>query len=116
MFMATIVGETKLCVKVLLGKLVDGDFKDFFEKPCYYQMKWLKTTLKSLQAILEDVDEENIPNLIVGHWLYKLKYAVLEVDYLFDEISSETLQSKLEEVAEYGTLTPTSPLERLNSE
>ncbi|GAU39298.1 hypothetical protein TSUD_119030 [Trifolium subterraneum] len=111
--MATMLRETKLSVTVLFKKIFTPQFADNFRGPKLHIEK-LNKTLVSLQTLLVYIQEKQIPNLIVGYWLYNLRDAVFEIDNLFDQINTEPLQSsKLEadDDDEYQTLTPpTSPL------
>jgi len=103
--MEVIKGEKLLSlstsVKVLLDMLVSSELMDNFRitKLDVSLLKKLKTTLVSvLIALNDDAD--------VKEWLDMLRYAVLEVENLFDEINTEALRCKVE--AQYQTITPTS--------
>ncbi|WJX36700.1 hypothetical protein P8452_24549 [Trifolium repens] len=126
--MATIVGEKLLSVsvKVLLEKIVSVDFVDNFrsiELDVSF-LKKLKTTLMWVQDILndDDVEEKRFTNPDVKNWLDMLRFAVFEVDCLFDAINSEASRRKVE--AAYDILISSSfvlksifsPFKRLNTE
>ncbi|RHN65658.1 putative P-loop containing nucleoside triphosphate hydrolase, leucine-rich repeat domain, L [Medicago truncatula] len=103
--MATIVGEGILSasVKLLLQKIVSGEFINFFRnmKLDVPLLDKLKITLLSLQAVLNDAEEKQIANSAVKEWLNMLQDAVFEAEDLFDEINTESLRCRVE--AEYET-------------
>ncbi|RHN65655.1 putative P-loop containing nucleoside triphosphate hydrolase, leucine-rich repeat domain, L [Medicago truncatula] len=108
--MATIVGEAFLTasLKVLLQKIVSGEFADLFRstKLDVPLLEKLNITLMSLQAVLNDAEEKQITNPAVKQWLDLLRDAVFEADNLLDEINTEALRCKVE--AGYETQTATT--------
>jgi len=105
--MATIVGEGILSasMKLLLQKIVSGEFINFFRsmKLDVPLLDKLKITLLSLQAVLNDAEEKQITNSAVKEWLNMLQDAVFDAEDLFDEINTESLRCKVK--AEYETQT-----------
>ncbi|XP_070680540.1 putative disease resistance RPP13-like protein 1 [Malus domestica] len=55
----------------------------------------------TLHAVLNDAEEKQIVNPVVGSWLNELKHAVFDAEDLLNEIDAEALSSKVE--AEYQT-------------
>ncbi|KAJ1399775.1 P-loop containing nucleoside triphosphate hydrolase [Sesbania bispinosa] len=97
--MATIVAEAFLSasVEVLLDKIISPEFMNFFRnrKLDVSLLEKMKTTLLSLQAVLNDAEEKQITNPAVKEWLDKLRDAVFEADELMDEINTEALRCKV---------------------
>ncbi|XP_045823582.1 putative disease resistance protein At3g14460 isoform X2 [Trifolium pratense] len=101
--MATIVAEAVLSafVEVLLEKMISHEFINFIrtKKLNVSLLENLKTTLLSLQSILNDAEEKQITNHAVKQWLENLRDVVFEADDLFDKINTEAIRCKVE--AEY---------------
>ncbi|KAK2439752.1 putative disease resistance RPP13 protein [Trifolium repens] len=101
--MATIVAEAFLSafVEVLLEKMLTHEFINFFRTKKFdvSLLENLKTTLLSLQSILNDAEEKQITNHAVKQWLENLRDVVFEADDLFDKINTEAIRCKVE--AEY---------------
>ncbi|KAJ1388215.1 P-loop containing nucleoside triphosphate hydrolase [Sesbania bispinosa] len=92
-------------VKVLLDKIISREFVNFFrsQKLDVSLLEKLKTTLLSLQAVLNDAEEKQMTDPYVKEWLDKLRDIVAEADNLLDEINTEALRCKVE--AEYQSQT-----------
>ncbi|CAK8565937.1 unnamed protein product [Lathyrus sativus] len=101
--MATIVAEAFLSafVEVLLEKMISHEFIDFFrrKKLDVSLLEKLKTTLLTLQSILNDAEEKQITNHAVKQWLENLRDLVFQADDLFDKINTQALRCKVK--AEY---------------
>ncbi|KAJ1442543.1 P-loop containing nucleoside triphosphate hydrolase [Sesbania bispinosa] len=97
--MATIVAEAFLSasIEVLLDKIISPKLKNFFQnkKLDVSLLEKLKTTLLSLQAVLNDVEEKQITNPTVKKWLDSLRDVVFEADDLLDEINTKALSRKV---------------------
>ncbi|KAJ1432540.1 P-loop containing nucleoside triphosphate hydrolase [Sesbania bispinosa] len=97
--MATIVAEAILSasVELLIAKIISPELKNFFRnrKIDVSLLDKLKTTLLTLQVVLNDAEEKQIKNPVVKEWLDKLRDVVFEADDLFDEINTEALRFKV---------------------
>ncbi|XP_058721862.1 putative disease resistance RPP13-like protein 1 [Vicia villosa] len=115
--MATIVAEAFLSafVEVLLEKMISHEFIDFFrpKKLDVSLLENLKTTLLSLQSILNDAEEKQITNHAVKQWLENLRDVVFQADDLFDKINTEALRYKVE--AEYQRKTVSAKMKNIFS-
>ncbi|CAL5201204.1 unnamed protein product [Lathyrus oleraceus] len=115
--MATIVAEAFLSafVEVLLEKIISHEFIDFFrrKKLDVSLLEKLKTTLLSLQSILNDAEEKQITNHAVKQWLENLRDVVFEADDLFDKINTEALRYKVK--AEYQRKTVSAKVKNIFS-
>jgi len=85
-------------VKILLDKIVAGEFIDFVQswKLDVALLEKLKITLLSLQAVLHDAEDKQITNPNVKEWLHRLQDAVFEAENLFDQINTKALKCKVE--------------------
>ncbi|KAL5074038.1 hypothetical protein RYX36_013022 [Vicia faba] len=74
--MATIVRGTLISnsVKLLLKKLVSTEFEDNFRSTKLDVLKKLKTTLRWVQNILNDAEEQQFTNPDFKNWLNTLRY------------------------------------------
>jgi len=83
------VSETVLstCVKVMLNKIVSSEFMDNYRKTKLDipLLEKLQTELLSFEVVSND------DAVSVHEWLNRLKNAVVNVNYLFGDINSETL-------------------------
>ncbi|XP_039688412.1 putative disease resistance RPP13-like protein 1 [Medicago truncatula] len=99
--MATIVAEAFLSafVEVLLEKMISHEFMNFFrcKKLDVSLLEKLKTTLLSLQSILNDAEEKQIRNHAVKQWLENLRDVIFQADDLFDKINTEALRCKVKD-------------------
>ncbi|KAF2300020.1 hypothetical protein GH714_006781 [Hevea brasiliensis] len=59
-------------------------------------LKKLKTTLISVNGLLDDAEEKEITKPAVKQWLDELKDAVYEADDFLDEVAYEALRSEME--------------------
>jgi len=115
--MATIVAEAFLSafVEVLLEKMISHEFMNFFrcKKLDVSLLEKLKTTLLSLQSILNDAEEKQIRNHAVKQWLENLRDVVFQADDLFDKINTEALRCKVK--AEYQGKTVSAKVKNMFS-
>jgi len=96
-------------VKKLLSKIVSSEFVDNYRttKLDVSLFENLKLILVKLQTVLQNAEEKWLPTQLtfLDNWFDTVRYAVSEVDSLFDEINTEALRCKAE--AEHQT-TPSS--------
>ena len=115
--MATIVAEAFLSafVEVLLEKMISHEFMNFFrcKKLDISLLEKIKTTLLSLQSILNDAEEKQIRNHAVKQWLENLRDVVFQADDLFDKINTEALRCKVK--AEYQRKTVSAKVKNMFS-
>ena len=60
------------------------------------EMERLKSTLSTIQAVLEDAEEQQVEDKAVRNWLGKLKDAAYDADDMLDEFMTEALPRKIE--------------------
>jgi Leucine-rich repeat (LRR) protein len=81
----------------MMDKLTSKEFLDYIKNKLNVPLlKQLETTLRILQAVLEDAEEKQINNPSVKQWLDDLKDAVFDVEDLLNEISYDSLRCKVE--------------------
>ena len=62
------------------------------------EVESLKTTLRDIQAVLEDAEKRQLSDAAVRKWLEKLKDASLDIDDLLDEwMTPSALKAKMED-------------------
>jgi len=85
-------------VQTLVEKLASKEFLDYIKntKLNVSLMKQLKTTLLTLQAVLDDAEQKQINNPAVKQWLDDLKDAVFDAEDLLNQISYDSLRCKVE--------------------
>ncbi|XP_027907127.1 putative disease resistance RPP13-like protein 1 [Vigna unguiculata] len=95
-----LVGEALISasVHILVEKIMSPEFRHLF---CSKEldpliMNKLKTTLLTLQAVLNDAEEKQITNPAVQDWLHELRDVVYDADNLVDVINTRVLQQKVE--------------------
>ncbi|KEH38203.1 LRR and NB-ARC domain disease resistance protein [Medicago truncatula] len=97
---AAMIGEAFLSaiVQTLVEKLVSTQFLDYIKntKLNVSLLRQLKTTLLTLQVVLDDAEEKQINNPAVKQWLDDLKDAIFDVEDLLNEISYDSLRCKVE--------------------
>uniref|UniRef100_A0A2N9EUR0 Disease resistance N-terminal domain-containing protein n=1 Tax=Fagus sylvatica TaxID=28930 RepID=A0A2N9EUR0_FAGSY len=59
------------------------------------ELKKLKNTVSTIQALLQDAEEQQEKNHQVGDWVMKLRDAVYDVDDLLCDFSTEELQRRV---------------------
>uniref|UniRef100_A0A2N9FUF6 Disease resistance N-terminal domain-containing protein n=1 Tax=Fagus sylvatica TaxID=28930 RepID=A0A2N9FUF6_FAGSY len=64
----------------------------------------MKNTVSTIQAILQDAEEQQVHNLQVRDWLMKLRDAVFDADDLLSEFSTHVLRQRVMGVIESCTL------------
>jgi DNA repair ATPase RecN len=97
---ATMIGGAFLSatVQTLVEKLASKEFLDYIKntKLNVSLLRQLKTTLLTLQAVLDDAEQKQINNPAVKQWLDDLKDAVFDAEDLFNQISYDSLRCKVE--------------------
>ncbi|RHN66305.1 putative P-loop containing nucleoside triphosphate hydrolase, leucine-rich repeat domain, L [Medicago truncatula] len=85
-------------VQTLVEKLASTEFLDYIKntKLNVSLLRQLKTTLLTLQVVLDDAEEKQINNPAVKLWLDDLKDAVFDAEDLLNEISYDSLRCKVE--------------------
>jgi len=85
-------------VQTLVEKLASKEFLDYIKntKLNVSLLRQLKTTLLTLQVVLDDAEEKQISNPAVKQWLDDLKDAVFDAEDLLNEISYDSLRCKVE--------------------
>ncbi|AES88176.1 putative P-loop containing nucleoside triphosphate hydrolase, leucine-rich repeat domain, L [Medicago truncatula] len=97
-------------IQTIADKLSSSEFRSFIRstKFNYSQLKELKTTLFSLQAVLVDAEQKQFNDLPVKQWLDDLKDAIFDTEDLLDLINYDALRCKVEK-------TPVDQLQNLPS-
>ncbi|XP_045823030.1 putative disease resistance RPP13-like protein 1 [Trifolium pratense] len=97
---ATMIGGAFLSatVQTLVEKLASKEFLDYIKntKLNVSLLRQLKTTLLTLQAVMDDAEEKQINNSAVKQWLDDLKDAVFDAEDLLNQISYDSLRCKVE--------------------
>jgi hypothetical protein len=90
-------------LQVLFDRMASRKFTDFFlgRKVTDGLLEKLETTLRSVNAVLEDAEEKQGTKTDVTKWLDDLKDAVYHADDILDEIATKAL--RLEVDAEFQT-------------
>jgi len=85
-------------VQTLVDKLASKEFRDYIKNTNLNVslLRQLKTTLITLQVVLDDAEEKQINNPSVKLWLDDLKDAVFDAEDLLNEISYDSLRCKME--------------------
>ncbi|KAF2305289.1 hypothetical protein GH714_003485 [Hevea brasiliensis] len=85
-------------LQVLFDRMASHEVLDFFRGRKLNEglLMKLKTTMISVNGLLDDAEEKQMAKLTVKQWLDELKDAVYEADDLLDSIAYEALRSKLE--------------------
>ena len=58
------------------------------------EMERLKSTLSTIQAVLEDAEEQRVEDKALRNWLGKLKDAAYDADDILDEFMTESSTKK----------------------
>ena len=97
---ATMIGGAFLSatIQTLFEKLASTEFLDYIKntKLNVSLLRQLKTTLLTLQAVLDDAEEKQMNNLAVKQWLDDLKDAIFDAEDLLNQISYDSLRCKME--------------------
>ncbi|GAU51679.1 hypothetical protein TSUD_120030 [Trifolium subterraneum] len=97
---ATMIGGAFLSatVQTLVEKLASTEFLDYITNKKLNEslLRQLKTTLLTLQAVLDDAEEKQINSPAVKQWLDDLKDAVFDAEDLLNQISYDSLRCKVE--------------------
>ncbi|RWR74854.1 putative disease resistance protein RGA3 isoform X1 [Cinnamomum micranthum f. kanehirae] len=60
------------------------------------EMERLRSTVSTIQAVLEDAEEQQVKDKALMNWLAKLKDAAYDADDILDEFMTEALRRKIE--------------------
>uniref|UniRef100_A0A7N2R4F9 Uncharacterized protein n=1 Tax=Quercus lobata TaxID=97700 RepID=A0A7N2R4F9_QUELO len=87
----------------LLAEEVWSELKEFmsFDK----EVRKLESTLRAIQAVLEDAEKKQVSDKAVELWLDKLKEAAYDVDNVLDELDTAIIKAKIEEEEEKAETT-----------
>jgi len=85
-------------VQTLVDKLAPTEFLDYIKntKLNVSLLRQLKTTLLTLQVVLDDADEKQINNPAVKQWIDDLKDVVFDAEDLLNQINYDCLRCKVE--------------------
>ncbi|XP_050285986.1 putative disease resistance protein RGA3 [Quercus robur] len=87
----------------LLAEEVWPELKSFL---CFQnEVRKLQSTLRAIQAVLEDADKRQLKEEAVKLWLDKLKEAAYDVDNVLDEVETAIIKAKIEEEEEKAETT-----------
>ena len=91
-------------LQVFFEKVASPEFVDFFRARKLKDglLMKLKTTLLSVNAVLEDAEDKQFTKPAVKDWLDALKDVVYDAEDILDEINTEDLRRKLD--VEFGTI------------
>ncbi|XP_058788352.1 putative disease resistance RPP13-like protein 1 [Vicia villosa] len=97
---AALVGGAFLSatIQTLVEKLASKEFIDYITntKINISLLRQLQTILLTLQAVLDDAEHKQINNLAVKQWLDDLKDTVFDAEDLLNQITYDSLRSKIE--------------------
>ncbi|KAI3829192.1 hypothetical protein L1987_03309 [Smallanthus sonchifolius] len=81
---------------VLFEKLTDEALKKFARsQKIHSELKELKTTLRQIEALLNDASRKEITDESVGLWLNSLQHLAYDIDDILDDVATEALQREL---------------------
>jgi hypothetical protein len=102
-------------LQVLFDRMASRKFTDFFRgrKVTDGLLEKLETTLRSMNAVLEDAEEKQVTKSDVNKWLDDLKDTVYRADDILDEIATKAL--RLEVDAEFQTHAATKVRTRIST-
>ncbi|KAJ8646477.1 hypothetical protein MRB53_008225 [Persea americana] len=84
-------------LKVVFDKLVSLITEEHRpQSGVHKEMDRLRSTLTTIQAVLEDAEEQQVKDNSVKHWLGELKDAAYDADDILDEFMTEALWRKIE--------------------
>ncbi|KAJ8646488.1 hypothetical protein MRB53_008236 [Persea americana] len=82
-------------VKVVSDKLVSLITEEHrLQRGVHKEMDRLKSTLETIEAVLEIAEEQQVKEKAVKIWLGELKDAAYDADDILDEFMTEVLQKK----------------------
>ncbi|KAG1338304.1 hypothetical protein COCNU_04G006100 [Cocos nucifera] len=91
-------GQTVLSafMQVLFEKVATATLNEFkLLRGVHKELQNLSTTLSTIQALLEDAEEQQFRNNLVRIWLKRLKEVAYDMDELLDFYAAEALQLKV---------------------
>eukprot|EP00268_Persea_americana_P054698 TRINITY_DN6291_c0_g1_i4.p1 TRINITY_DN6291_c0_g1~~TRINITY_DN6291_c0_g1_i4.p1 ORF type:complete len:1137 (+),score=191.79 TRINITY_DN6291_c0_g1_i4:1029-4439(+) len=84
-------------LKVVFDKLVSLITEEHrLQRGVHKEMDRLKSTLETIEAVLEDAEEQQVKDKAVKIWLGELKDAAYDADDILDEFMTEVLRKKIE--------------------
>ncbi|KAJ8646482.1 hypothetical protein MRB53_008230 [Persea americana] len=84
-------------VKVVFDKLVSLITEEHrLQSGVHKEMERLRSTLTTIEAVLEDAEEQQVEDKAVKHWLGEIEDAAYDADDILDEFMTEVLQKKIE--------------------
>ncbi|XXG59606.1 hypothetical protein AAC387_Pa04g1660 [Persea americana] len=84
-------GLVQIIMENLNSLIQEGGFACGYKK----DLKRLRSTLSTIQAVLQDAEEQQIRSAAMRDWLKKLKDAAYDADDLLDEYATEVLARSL---------------------
>lgn len=80
-------------LKVVFDKLVSLITEEHrLQRGVHKEMERLRSTVTTIQAVLEDAEEQQVKDKAVKHWLGELK----DADDILDEFMTEALRREIE--------------------
>lgn len=88
-------------IEVLVEKLASTEMMDYFRtKLDENLLKKLNYSLISINAVIDDAEQQQIRRSAVRTWICDVKDAMMDAEDVLDEIQIQNLKSKLEESSE----------------
>lgn len=99
-------------IEVLVDKLASTEMMDYFRtKLDENLLKKLNNSLISINAVVQDAEQQQIRRPTVKEWICNVKDAMMDAEDVLDEIYIQNLKSKLEEASEPQIIPTNLPLE-----
>ncbi|PON40623.1 NB-ARC domain, LRR domain containing protein [Trema orientale] len=90
-------------LQVLFDRLSSQDFIHFIQgnESVYELSQKLRIVLLSVSALVNDAEEKQLTDAVVGEWLVELEEAIRDAEDLVDEINTRALESKTSKTPEF---------------